>query len=376
MKSVAILRSNPVSPDPRVKKVAQALHNVGWKVIIFGWDRSTSLPAEEKTSYAFINRLAIRATYSSGLRNIFPLFNWQIMLLIKLFKWRNFYSYIHACDFDTILPALFMKAFFGKKVVYDIFDFYAGRHTIIPATLKSLIKKIDLWSIKKADGIIIADDIRRQQILGSCPKKIEVIYNSPEEILTNNKNANLKQRDHFKLQIAYIGILTIKRGLLEMLDILSRHPNWFLNLAGFGGGDERLIISKTLSLPNVKFHGKVDYEKALKISSRADVLFATYDPEVPNHKFSSPNKMFEAMMLGKPIIVARETGMDEIIKKYNLGYIINYGDVNELEIILSKIALWNKEKKIEFAKRVQTIFKKRYNWTIMVERLTTLYHDL
>ncbi len=62
------------------------------------------------------------------------------------------YDVIHACDFDTILPAILIKSLYGKRLVYDIFDFYADHLRATPMIIKMIIRRVDLWAIGRADG--------------------------------------------------------------------------------------------------------------------------------------------------------------------------------------------------------------------------------
>ena len=335
-KRVLICRSNPIAPDPRVEKEAVALTNAGYPVRALGWDRTATLPLQESRANWDLVRLPIRASYGHGMGNLGQLIRWQWGLWRWLARHRQEYDLIHACDFDTVLPALLVKFLWGKSVIYDIFDFYAEhlRHT--PGWIKSLIRSLDLWAINHADAVILADDSRRQQISGTHPHHLAVIYNSPEDVLRTVKKENLPPIDS-RLHIAYIGLLQVERGLMEMLEVLRRHPDWTLALAGFGG-DEAQVLSLAGRLPNVTLYGRIPYERALQLSASADVLFATYDPAIPNHRYSSPNKIFEAMMLGKPTVVARATNMDRIIQEANCGLVVQYGDVDDLEAGLSRLA--------------------------------------
>ena len=372
---VVILRSNPVAPEPRVEKVARALSQSGKMVTIVGWDRSGSLPKIEDRVYAVINRIAIKSSYASGMRNIIPQVCWQVQLLVWLLKNRRKFSYIHACDFDTILPAFIIKALFRKKIVYDIFDFYADAHIALPAFLRTMIRRLDWWIIEKVDVTIICDEIRRTQI--SNPKYLAVIYNSPEDFPRNK--AGKHDRQNFpgsRLKIGYVGVLSVTRGILELFSILDQHPDWSLELGGYGGADALPIITGAQTRSNVKFYGKIPYDKAMEINKRSDVLFATYDPKIPNHKFSSANKLFEAMMLGKPIIVAKGTSMDRIVQQHNLGFIVKYGDVQKLKHAFEEVANWDSEKKTQFAVHACAIYERYYSWAIMRSRLLAVYDHL
>lgn len=370
---VLILRSNPIAPDPRVEKIARALKRNGYQVSALGWDRSARLPLAEHAEGFELYRLPIQAEYGSGMANLPNLLRWQWGLLRWLAKHHAEFDRIHACDFDTILPALWCKRRWGKIVVYDIFDFYADHLRRTPGWIKSLIRTADLKAIDRADALILVDDARVAQVAGAHPKQLAVVYNSPEDIDPARLPA-FTPSPAGELRLAYVGLLQVERGLFEMLDILSRHPGWRMDVAGFGG-DETQIAERAGRMPNVTFHGRVAYDKALELSQSADLLFATYDPSIPNHRFSSPNKIFEAMMLGKPIVVARNTNMDRIIATAEAGLIVPYGDVPALEAVLQKLAD-DPALRLRLGVNARQAYDQIYSWQMMENRLKTLYDGL
>jgi glycosyltransferase involved in cell wall biosynthesis len=316
-----------------------------------------------------ITRLPIVAEYGRGIANLPQLLRWQFHLLRWLIRHRHEYDIIHACDFDTVLPALFCKWRYKKKVVYDIFDFYADHLRNTPSLIKQFIRRKDFWAINRADAVIIVDDSRRKQINGSHPKRLTVIYNTPEEPVNLQKGS---QPRSFK--VTYVGLLQVERGLLELIEVFSRHPDWILELAGFGG-DADLIRQKAAVCSNVHWHGRIGYDEAIGLSQMAAALIATYDPSIPNHRFSSPNKVFEAMMLGKPIIVPRDTNMDRIVQAANCGIVVKYGSIPELDKALMRLSGdLNLVKELGINARIA--YDRSYNWTIMSERLLGLYHEI
>jgi glycosyltransferase involved in cell wall biosynthesis len=384
---VLICRSNPIAPDPRVEKIAHALRSFGYQASLLGWDRSGELPENavlqvregedgnlsEGEHSILIYRLPIVAPFGHGLDNLPNLLRWQWGMLGWLTRRRQDYDLIHACDFDTILPALYCKWRWGKKVVYDIFDFYADHLRATPFWLKRLIRFVDIRAIGWSDALILADDSRWEQVAGAQPKLSAVIYNSPSQtdvpphLYSNGGGGE-------GLRLAYIGLLQVERGLMEMLDVLHRHSEWVLDLAGFGG-DEDKIRAASESLPNVHWHGRIPYDQALELSRAADVLFATYDPAIPNHRYSSPNKVFEAMMLAKPIIVARSTNMDRIIEQEKCGVVVDYGDIADLEEALLRLQK-DPALRQRLGENAFQAYRSTYSWEEMGNRLKTLYSQV
>lgn len=369
---ILFCRSNPIAPDPRVEKEARVLTEDGHEVIALGWDRSGTLSETESRAGFQLFRLKIKAEYANGMGNLPQLLRWELGLMSWLIAHQKEYDSIHACDFDTILPCLLAKWMFRKTVVYDIFDFYADHLRKVPVGIKKMIRAVDLWAIGRADAVILVDESRMRQIEGSDPRRCEIIYNSPEDLETPiasneifSKNASLK--------IAYVGLLQEERGLFEMLEVLRQHPAWEMAVAGFGGDQEK-FLEAIREMPNIHWFGRVIYEDAIKISAAADVLFATYDPAITNHFYSSPNKIFEAMMLGKPIIVARDTNIDKIVKRYKNGIVVEYGKSQELENAL--VYLNDPEKRQLAGNNSRYAYDHEYGWSKMKIRLISIYQGI
>ncbi len=368
---ILICRSNPIAPDPRVEKIARSLAQRGWEVQILGWDRTGQLPCQEDWGFARLHRLPIRARFGSGLGNLPQLLRWQIGLLTWLIKHRATFDIVHACDFDTVLPVIIVQRLRHKPVIYDIFDFYADHLRRTPEWIKHLIRKVDFWAINQVDAVILADESRREQIRGSHPREWLLIYNSPQDWQPASDLSEPMTMSQSALRIAYVGLLQKERGLLELLEVVKKHPEWHLTLAGFGG-DQEEILSVAEHMENVQWYGRVSYEAALDLYARADVLLATYDPGIRNHRFASPNKLFEAMMLGKPMIVAQHTNIDKIVERFGCGMVVPYGDVQALERAFLQLAA-DPLARQQLGSNGRAAYEQHYHWNIMSDRLSALY---
>ncbi len=369
---VLFCRSNPIAPDPRVEKEARALVRAGYSVDVLAWDRTASQPRVEQREGFFIYRVPIRARYASGILNLPNLIRWQVALSAWLMRHAREYDILHACDFDTILPALWVGRLYGKRVVYDIFDFYADHLRRTPGWIKSWIRRRDLRAIDQADAVILCDDVRREQIAGSHPRRLEVIYNSPED-----ERALLpafQPSPEGVLRLSYVGLMHVERMLLEVIEVVRRHPQWRLEMAGFGG-DEEIILESLRTVPNATWHGRIPYRRALELSQQADVLFALYDPGVINNRYASPNKLFEAMMLGKPIVAAQGTNVDRIAEEEGMGIAIPYGDLEALDEALTRLA-GDASLRARMGEAARRAYDSRFGWKVMESRLVNLYREL
>ena len=367
---VVICRSNPVAPDPRVEKCAGALKKAGYSVRILAWDRSAENPINEIRNDIRIERIPIRGKFGSGTGNIFALLRWQVALWMRLAKNHRNIQIIHACDFDTVIPAVLAKKLWGIKVIYDIFDFYAD-HIRANQWIRNLVRTVDRRLVSQVDAVILVDEARRIQI-ENCPvKRLEIVYNSPPDRLDSLNSYPGELPSRKGLKIGYVGMMLKDRGLLELIHVLKKHPDWQLELAGFGG-DEELILSAARGLPNIHWHGKVGYQESLALYFQTDVILATYDPSIANNRLGSPNKIFEAMMLGKPVIVAENTHMDQLVGETHAGLIVRYGDVTDLESALQSLAE-NLDLGLALGAAGRGAYDNQYSWSKMETRIINLY---
>lgn len=369
---LVICRSNPIAPDPRVEKVARTLKQAGYGVLILGWDRTGNFPREEQIRGVTCLRLQIKANSPTGIYNIPYLIRWQWGLFSWLIRHRKDYDLIHACDFDTILPALACAKLYKKKVIYDIFDVYAYMLRRIPKMIKAMIHRVDLWAINQADGVIQADDSRMDQIAGARPKCYTVVYNSPLDLLGTFERKPGSPPGY--LRVSYIGLLQFERGLFDLIEVISKHEEWELDLGG-SGPEEAEIRDEIQSYPNIHWHGQIPYAKTLDLNAASDAMIAIFNPDLPNHRYSSSNKLFEAMMLKKPIIVARNTNMDRIVQIHECGIVINYGNRSDLEAALHQLAQ-DPDLRQQLGENGRLGYEQVYNWEIMQSRLQDFYAEI
>jgi glycosyltransferase involved in cell wall biosynthesis len=368
---VCICRSNSVSPDPRVEKEARALVKAKHSVQVVGWNREGIGLRSILPEGWILNVLPVYAPYRRGLWNITGFLKWQWSLFFWLLKNRNHYDVIHACNFDTMLAAFLAGKMIRKKLVYDIFDFLADSAQRVPSKLRKIIRWLDLKLIENSDAVILVDEARKEQVSEAKIKRVAYIYNSPEDEYTRfNQQADKLCSFH----ITYVGQLEYRRGMQTLLSLVEEHPEWYLDLAGVGRNEEE-IRQQALRINNINWHGRVLYSKAIELNAKADTLIATYDPTTPNHRYSSANKIFEAMMLGKPIIVARDTNMDKIIEEEDCGLVVPYDDKEALE----KAFLYLSDHP-EVARRLgengRKAYESKYSWDIMASRLQQIYSEL
>ena len=377
MKRVVLLRSNPVNPDPPVEKVALALLSAGYNVTMIGWDRDNNDELKKDIIQIFdyeaeVIRFGIKAQFGGGVRkNLFPLCRFLKRLRSWLVKNRAAYDVIHAFDFDTGFIAARYAKKFDKKLVYHILDYYVDSHGLRKTILENPILTLENSVIHTADATIICTEKRKEQIVGSTPKRLTVIHNTPSAY--QFKQCDIKTKQTGRIKIVYVGILQPARLLKEIAEAVSENNNIEFQVGGFGSYEE-FFKDMADRYDNIYYYGCLTYEQTLSLENECDIMLAIYDPTFENHRFAAPNKFYESLMLGKPVIMARGTGMCEIVENNAIGELIEYSKEGFIDGVNRLIK--RKDEWYLIGNRMKEIYRNQYCWDEMERRLLGLYDDL
>jgi len=363
---VALIRSNPILYDIRALRIIRSLSK-RYSLLVLGWDRKGTHASIEFWGRVLVKRFKIKAPYARlHLILYYPLF-W-LWVLKNLFIHRP--KVIHACDLDTLIPAYFFKLFFGAKLVFDNFDRFAM--AFIPTKYRLLyltINKIEEVLAKNSDALIIVSKERKSSFGKYLPKYVEIIMNCPyyencDENITDEKKLEASN----VLTLVYAGAISRDRGLLLISKAIENEGDIRLILAGPVFDD---TLRHLLKKSNISYIGLLKADEVLKLERKADIIPILYDPSIPINRVASPNKLFEAMMLGVPVVtnVCRD-----IVTEANCGLIVEY-DAQEVRkaILQLKNSPFLRKKLGMNGRRA---YEQKYSWDLMEKKLLRLYRRL
>jgi glycosyltransferase involved in cell wall biosynthesis len=233
------------------------------------------------------------------------------------------------------------------------------------------IKLLEFSVINNADASIICTEARKKQIAGSRPKLLAVIHNTPGYATPAKDTAFEVSAE--KIKIAYVGCFEENRFLKELLSIVMEDARFELHIGGFGLY-EAYILQCSQKCDRIIFYGKLLYDHVLALEEKCDIISAMYNPVALNNRFAAPNKLYESMMLSKPVIMCENTGWDDVITSNKIGVIAKpskEGIKQALEELIENQSSWG-----EMGKRSHALYQNTYSWDIMNERVKSLYRKL
>ena len=366
--NIVYTRSSTIYDDSRATKEIIALLDKGHHISVLGWNRNGL--AEKQCRKLF-------KEYGTQIKLSFFDENdgsTRVKKMAKRLKWGKWLKHelqneptvdlIHACDYDTGAIVCEYANDNGIKYIYDIYDYYVDAHPV-PALLKKYIEKKETDVINKAALVIICTEERRNQISHATPRRLIVIHNSPEVVSVKPSKENY--------DYTYCGSLYAGRLLKEIFEKYSYYKQFKMAIAGYG---EYEHCAKTLSdkFQNFTYFGSIPYADVLEIEKQSKVISAIYEPTIRNHQLCAPNKFYEALALGKPVIVCRGTGIDRVVIQEKIGCVIDY-DAKQFYDALDYLVCNDAVRK-EMGEKARKLYEQKYKWSLMRERLLYEYDRL
>jgi glycosyltransferase involved in cell wall biosynthesis len=369
---VVVRSANSVIYDPRVKKIISSLKK-RYSVIALGWDRQGVSQEITKEYMVKLKLFKLKTSFwkpslarmITRLLLFFPLF-WS-WVFINLLIYRP--KVVHACDLDVILPCYVYKKVFRKKLVFDIFDRYAM--VFIPPrykTLYSFVNSIEEIISIRTDVVIIAGGEKILQTFREHPKRSVVILNCPEDFHPQQNTIGSNPKGN--LTLVYTGGIRRGRGLENLSCISNELNNVIFVLAG--PIMDRAVFYQIQGSDNLKYEGVLQPIDALGLEAQSDVIVALYDPLVLWNNITLPNKLFEAMMCGVPIITNIAT---EIVNETHCGILVDYDNIAQMKEGIVKLRD-DPELRKRLGENGREAFLRKYNWGAMEQKLYGIYEQL
>jgi glycosyltransferase involved in cell wall biosynthesis len=174
------------------------------------------------------------------------------------------------------------------------------------------------------------------------------------------------------IHLVYLGNLDGSRGIDTAIEALARLKNIGrrvrLSVIGTGPSiDQFRKLSAQLGVNDyVTITGHLSFAKVKSIMTEAHVgLIPHYATSAWNTTI--PNKLFDYMAIGKPVIVSSARPTKRIVEETHCGMVFQDRDPKSLADTISAMSKINIRE--EFGRRGQAAVRERFNWTVDEHRL-------
>lgn len=269
----------------------------------------------------------------------------------------------------------------GKKVIYDVHE-DVSKDIInkywIWKPVRILVAKITGYIEKsislKLDGIITATSSISQNFKYVSEKLIVINnYALINELYQENK---IKPEGRFSGHfVVYVGSITVERGAKEMLEAMDLLPQDCQVKLLLGGNFVPPLLKETLERMQgwrrVDYMGWLDRNQIASVFRKTQVGLVLFHPE-PNHIEAQPNKLFEYMSAGLPVIASHFPLWKEIVEGNRCGLTINPLNPQEIADAIRYI-FENPNEAEEMGQRGREAVETKYNWLKEEKKLLAFY---
>lgn len=285
----------------------------------------------------------------------------------------------HFHDPELLPYGLMLKRRTGAKVIFDSHECFredvVGKHWI-PAPLRPIVGHIvggiEDFVVRQIDQVVAATP-HIAESFQSHSRRIVTINNYPlEEEFGASARANSDRRDG----ICYVGAISFVRGIIPLLDALSFVDHGVrVDIAGpFAGKDVEQAARSHPNWGRVTFHGQISRAQVAEIYAGSFAGIVNFLP-VPNHVFSQPNKLFEYMSAGVPVICSHFPLWRSVIEDEGCGIVVDPGQPKAIAAAVEALRS-DPDRSAKMARRGVQLVHDKYNWSCEGRKLVETYDAL
>lgn len=318
VKHVIVSVINDLVTDQRVNKSCLTLEKMGYEVLLVGRKQRKS-PPMDKRPYA-THRMKL--LFERG-----PMFYAEFNARLFLFLLFHKANLLLSNDLDTALPNFFVSRMKGVKMIYDSHEYFTETPELVNRPkVQKVWKRIEGFVVPRLKEMITVSDSIAELFRQKYGIICHVIRNIPPRATLPPKGDKVALGlpvDKHLLVLQGSGI-NIQRGAEELVEAMRYLEDCCLMV--IGGGDVlptlHAMVEKWRLEGRVRFFPRMPYARMMQYTQLAELGFILDKDTNLNYRFCLPNKLFDFIQAGVPIVASHLVEIEKIIKKYDIGLFI------------------------------------------------------
>ncbi len=317
---------NDLVTDRRVHKTCMLLTEQGYEVTLVGRILKNSLPLDQRPYQTHRMKL----WFEKGVA-----FYVEFTIRLFFFLRKNKASLLVSNDLDTLLPNYYFSKRRKCALVYDSHEIFCEVPELQETPLKKKIwESLEKAIVPKLTYCITVNQSIANWFTQKYKTPFKVVRNIPDIILVNR----IKTRTEVNLPLDKKIILlqgagiNVQRGAEEAVDAMHYINNAILLI--IGGGDVICLLEKMAAEESLKgkvfLLPKMKPEELYQYTCNADIGLSLDKATNINYQYSLPNKLFDYVYAGVPVLASPLKEIKSFIDKYKVGICIEEHDAKHI----------------------------------------------
>ncbi|MFZ6052646.1 glycosyltransferase [Halocola ammonii] len=366
MKTISVCVSNDLTFDQRVKKTCDTLQSMGFEIKLVGRKLPDSKPIDRPYKTHRFGML-----FKSGAL-FYAAFNFRLFFHL-LFSNQDI---ILCNDLDTLPTGFLVAKLKGKEIVYDSHEYFTEAEGLTGRPFpKKVWKTLEKWIFPKLRHVYTVNESIAKIYRDEYDAPVKVVRNMPpkrtEQISSTRKELGLPEDK--KIVLLQGAFIDPDRGAKEMALAMEHLEGVLFLIIGSGTEKEtvRQIREEKGLQDKIMLLDKQPFEVLQKYTSVVDLGISLDKPVHLNYKFSLPNKLFDYIQAGVPVLTSRLKELVRVHNQYDIGMMIDSHDPQEIALKV-KECFSNEARYKQWKQNLQRAANE-FNWENESKRLERIF---
>jgi glycosyltransferase involved in cell wall biosynthesis len=231
-----------------------------------------------------------------------------------------------------------------NAVIYDARDIYVDAHNLalLPRPARALLGRVERGWARRANRVVTVNRGYAEVMAAHWGMRLPLVVMNCSDARRGPRDRRFHDRFGLSAEtpvVLYHGGLSPERGIEQLIAAMAQLPRCVLVLMGYGALESRLpaMIAEHGLADRVRLLPPVPPGELLDWVAASDIAAMPIQASTLNHRLTTPNKLFEAMAAGVPVVASDLPGMSQIIAETGCGLTCDPADPSSIATTIRRI---------------------------------------